>query len=98
MITREEVVTAKSSCGVEDDKMPVVTTFESLSPSMNRPVKTPIDPRISACEYRRARDPTDVPRHVEKLFAPRITHKPSVGNILKNSYNPSNLSPEDRWA
>ena len=72
--------TASMNAGSVEDTIPAVIAWDSLCPSRRIPARSPIEARMSACGYRRAPVPTDVPRQVERLLAPRITHNANPGS------------------
>lgn len=72
--------TASINAGAGEDTIPAVIAWDSFFPSRRTPARSPIEARTSACGYRSAPVPTDVPRQVERLLAPRITHSASPGS------------------
>lgn len=74
IMPRLESATASTNAGSVEDTIPEDIAWDSLFPSRSIPARSPIEASRSACGYRSAPAPTEVPRQVERLLAPRITH------------------------
>jgi len=71
--------TTVENCGELEETIPKVSACDSLLPSTMIPTITPIDAKAKACEYLSLCEPTDVPRQMERLFAPRMTQSSKPG-------------------
>jgi hypothetical protein len=71
--------TTIENCGQLEETIPKVSACDSLSPSTRIPAITPIDANVKACEYLSLWELAEVPRHMERLFAPRTTQSSRLG-------------------